>query len=116
MDGYRGQPDGLLFDPAKIDVVAMSPDGAAVELVIIADGPWTGSDEQVNSLQQKVQTYVSYAVDGAMVSAHPGTERLPWRIGIRCYAGAPDGRTSQLLEVLAHRLPAYGGSLIVQQF
>jgi len=28
----------------------------AVEVVIVNDSPWTGSDAQITSLQQKIQT------------------------------------------------------------
>ena len=65
----RKQSEALL-DPGKADLVAETADGV-VELVIVADAPCTGSDGQLSSLQDKVQTYVSFAVDGQMGRSIP---------------------------------------------
>jgi hypothetical protein len=35
------------FDVSKIDLVTVSPDGGAVQLHVVRDAPWTGSDEPV---------------------------------------------------------------------
>ena len=58
----RKQSEALL-DPGKADLVAETADGV-IELAIAADAPCTGSDGQLSSLQDKVQTFVSFAVDG----------------------------------------------------
>jgi hypothetical protein len=62
--------DERLFDPAKVDVCAISQDGV-VELFIVQDHPGTGSDAQLQSRQDKVQTYVSYALDSRDSSRLP---------------------------------------------
>jgi len=102
-----------LFDPTKVDLVAESADGV-VELVILADAPWTGSDAQLRSLQEKVQSYVSYALDGGLRASYPEVAGQPWRILIHSQVGEPDQRTEQVLAGLAERLPNYGGSLLVR--
>jgi len=99
-----------LFDPAKVDVCAIS-EGGVVELFIVQDHPWTGSDAQLQSLQDKVQTYVSYALDGQMVAAYPETLGLRWRIVIHAQTGPPDVRTQTVLDALNQRLTGYGGSI-----
>lgn len=75
MQTGKEKSDERLFDPAKVDVCSVSGDGV-VELVIVQDHPWTGSDAHVESLQQKIQTYVSYALDGQMVADFPQTAGL----------------------------------------
>jgi hypothetical protein len=101
-----------LFDPAKVDVCAISEGhGQDVELFIVQDRPWTGSDAQLQSLQDKVQTYVSYAMDGQMVAAYPETVGLKWRIVIHTQTGSPDVRTQTVLDALNPRLTGYGGSI-----
>ncbi|WP_028653463.1 DUF6572 domain-containing protein [Nocardioides halotolerans] len=102
-----------LFDPTKVDLVAEASDGA-VELVIVADSPWTGSDAQLSSLQEKVQSYVSYALDGGLSTSHPEVAGRPWRILVHSQVGEPDERTQQVLAGVADRLPTYGGSLTVR--
>lgn len=105
----RKQQESLL-DASQVDVVALNADGA-VDLFIVNDSGWTGSDAQLQSLQMKVQAYVSYAVDGPMVAEYPETQGLPWRIVVHAQSGPPDPRTGEVLDALAERLLAYGGSL-----
>jgi hypothetical protein len=104
------QEDGALFDAVKVDVVALSADGS-VELYIVQDHPWTGSDAQLSSLQAKVHNYVGYALDGQLATDYPETVDKPWQIVVRCRSGPPDDRTQNVLTELAKRLRPYGGSL-----
>jgi len=104
--------DGL-FDPAKVDVVGVSADGT-VELFIVQDRPWTGTDAQLGSLQQKIHNYVSYALDGAMVSSYPEVAGTSWRIVIHSHVGEPDNRTTIMLEALREPRLGYGASLVVR--
>ena len=112
----RGRSDddtGAIFDAAKVDLVALSPDGATVCLYIVSDSEWLGSDAQIDSLQAKIQTYVGYAVDGKLAATYPETTNLPWRIVIRCRQGAPDARTQLVLDQLVDPVHRYGGDLVV---
>jgi hypothetical protein len=52
-------------------VVSISPDGSTVILHIVSDAPWTGSDDQLTSLQQKIHNYVGFAADGQLVATYP---------------------------------------------
>ena len=112
-DPKTSPPEGL-FDPTKVDLVALSPDGEVVEIVIVNDSPWTGSDAQVSSLQQKIQTCVGFALDGQMVATYPETEGSPWRIVIADQAGAPDTRSADVIARIAERVRQYGGDLLVR--
>lgn len=108
----KRQPDPL-FETNKVDVVAESVEGT-IDLVIVQDQQWTGSDAQLASLRAKVQTYVSFAVDGLLEEQYPEAAGRPWSIVINCLSGQPDERTQMTLDVLASRLPQYGGSLLVR--
>jgi hypothetical protein len=107
-------PSEVMFDPAKIDLVAVSPDASSAELYIEADLPWTGSDAQIRSLQEKIHSYVGFAMDGQMAEAHPQTAALPWRIVIRCRSGEPDPRTVDVLVRTVEPVRGYGGDLEVR--
>jgi hypothetical protein len=67
----------VLFDPTKVDIVACAPDGTTAELYIVADAPWSGTDAQVRSLQDKIHAYVRFAVDGQMAQLHPELASMP---------------------------------------
>jgi hypothetical protein len=106
----RTEPE-VPFDPTKVDLVALTPNKSTVQLYIVQDAPWTGSDEQLPSLQDKVHTHVSYAVDGQLARDHPRVTALPWQIVLDCQAGGPDARTTAALAELAALVTRHGGNL-----
>lgn len=112
MRSEHGTSDDL-FDATTVDVVGESAHGV-IELIIVADAPWTGSDAQLGSLQQKIQTYVSFALDGQLELSFPEATGRPWCIVLAAQSGPPDDRTLHVLQHLAERLPAYGGSLVIR--
>jgi hypothetical protein len=105
----RSQPEPSLFDPARIDLVAARE--GVVELHVVRDTPWGGSEDEVRTLQEKLQAYVGYALDGQMHTDYPETVGLPWKIVIDSSRGEPDERTAGVLEALRGPLSSYGGEL-----
>jgi hypothetical protein len=103
------------FNDAKVDLVAQSPDGASVLLYVVQAQPWTGSDEQIASLQAKIHNYVGFVLDGQMERTYPDVAGLPWEIVIDCQTGLPDPVSEGVLGHLAEVLPRYGGSLAIRQ-
>jgi hypothetical protein len=79
-----------------IDVVAHDPKTGQVVLVMIEPNEWDGSDEQLLSLQERFNAYVSFLLDGEMAEAHPELAGKPIRIELRC-AHIPDTRALELL-------------------
>jgi hypothetical protein len=57
---------------------------------------WNGSDEQLFSLQERFNAYVSFLLDGEMSESHPEFAGKPTRIELRC-AHMPDTRALELL-------------------
>ncbi len=110
----RAEQEPPLFDPATVDLVALAPDATTVDLMIVADAGWSGSDAQIRSLQEKIQSYVSFAIDGQLVQAYPDVADTPWRIVIDCQAGAPDERTAAIIERTRGPIRNYGGDLEVR--
>lgn len=100
-----------MFDSAKIDSVVLSPEGDRVLLYIFERGGWTGSDEQLISLQEKIHNYVGYATDGQMTRDLPETTGLPWHIVIESQAGPLDRRSAEMINRLADPVRRYGGDL-----
>ena len=106
------QAGEALFSAGQVDLVALVDD--TVELHIVVDVPWTGSDRQLVSLQEKVHNYIGYASDGQLVGDYPQTQGLPWRIVVNCRTGPPDSRSAETLRLLQERVPLHGGELAVQ--
>src|SRR5207247_7151139 len=81
---------------ALIDVIAQDPKTDEVVLVMNQPDEWNGSDEQLLSLQERFNAYVSFLLDGEMAEAHPELVGKPTRIELRC-AHMPDARALELL-------------------
>jgi len=81
-----------------IDALGIDPASGRLTLVIRHDAPWDGSDPQLFLLQEKLNAYLSFALDGEMADAYPHFASHPLTLRIDTTA-TPDART---LHLLAH--------------
>jgi hypothetical protein len=79
-----------------IDALGIDQTSGRVLLVIRHDTPWDGSGMQLYLLQEKLNAYLSFALDGEMAEAYPDFARRPLALRIDC-ATPPDPRTLHLL-------------------
>ena len=79
-----------------IDVIAHDSKTGEAVLVMNEPNEWNGSDEQLLSLQERFNAYVSFLLDGEMAEAHTELAGKPTRIELRC-AHIPDTRALELL-------------------
>jgi len=86
-----------------IDVIAHDPKTGEVVLVMDEPNDWDGSDEQLLSLQERFNAYVSFLLDGEMAEAHPELGCKRARIELRC-AHIPDARALELLGLIHDQL------------
>jgi len=86
-----------------IDVIAYDPKAGEVVLVMNQPNELDGSDDQLLSLQERFNAYVSFLLDGEMAEAHPELSGKPTRIELRC-AHMPDPRALELLGLIHDQL------------
>jgi hypothetical protein len=86
-----------------IDVIAQDAKTGEVVLVMNEPNEWDGSDEQLLSLQERFNAYVSFLLDGEMAGTHPELASKPARIELRC-AHMPDTRALELLGLIHDQL------------
>jgi uncharacterized protein DUF6572 len=79
-----------------IDVIAQDAKTGDVVLVMNEPNEWDSSDEQLLTLQERFNTYVSFLLDGEMAEVHPELVGKPTRIELRC-AHMPETRALELL-------------------
>ena len=79
-----------------IDIIAHDPKTGEAVLIMKEPNEWDGSDEQLLSLQERFNTYVSFLLDGEIEAGHPELAGKPARIEVRC-AHMPDSRALELL-------------------
>jgi hypothetical protein len=110
----RQSPPQSLFDPGKIDLVTQDPSGGA-NLYVVQDQPWIGSEEEAESLEQKLRTYVNFAREGQMQDMYPELRGQPWRIFIDTYVGPPPAECWEQLSALGDVIRDLGGDLSVHE-
>jgi uncharacterized protein DUF6572 len=86
-----------------IDLIAHDPKTNEVVLVMNEPNEWEGSDEQLLSLQERFNVYVSFLLDGEMAEAHPELAGKRTRVELRC-AHIPDTRALELLGLIHDQL------------
>ena len=86
-----------------IDVIAHDAKTDEVVLVMNEPNEWDGSDEQLFSLQERFNAYISFLLDGEMAEAHPDLAGKSARIELRC-AHMPDPRALELLALIHDQL------------
>ena len=86
-----------------IDVIAQDAKTGEVVLVMNEPNEWDSSDEQLLSLQERFNAYVSFLLDGEMESGHPELAGKPARIEVRC-THMPDSRALELLGLIHDQL------------
>jgi hypothetical protein len=86
-----------------IDVIAHDPKTGEVVLVMDEPDEWDGSDEQLLTIQERFNAYVSFLLDGEMAADHPDLAGKPVRIELRC-AHVPDTRAIELLGLIHDQL------------
>jgi hypothetical protein len=95
-----------------IDLLTHDPKRNDVTLVMVEPRPWDGTAERLFQLQEKLNAYVSFALDGEMAEAYPALVGLPLVILLEC-ATYPDDATIDLLEKVRTQLGFQGIDLQV---
>jgi hypothetical protein len=101
-----------LDNPGLVDDVRV-PLVGRVELVLSVD-LWDGSDHRQLLLQEKLNRYVEYVLDGDLRAAHPTAAGRPWAVVIES-AAAPDARTAAYVQHADLVLRESGGGLELRQ-
>src|SRR6476660_860010 len=86
-----------------IDVIAHDPKTGEAVLVMNEPNEWDSSDEQLLSLQERLNAYVSFLLDGEMESGHPELAGKRARIEVRC-THMPGSRALELLGLIHDQL------------
>jgi len=94
-------------NPAVIDLITTDADADNVVLVMIERRPWGSSREQFKQIEEKVNRYMGYALDGFLVEHYPQHEGRPVRIRLDC-AEQPHGEAERFVEAMAQSVQAYG--------
>src|SRR2546430_5281965 len=83
-------------ETAVIDLVSYNAKTDTYSLIIVEERPWDGSGQRLLELQQRVNDYLSFALDGEMTRLYPDSRGKQVRILLSCM-NEPDSITSEFL-------------------
>ncbi len=114
------EPETPLTAPARgvehagvIDALTHDPATGIVTLLMVESRPWDGSELQLFQLQEKLNAYLSFALDGEMDDAYPALVGKPLLIQLDC-ATTPDAMTRSLLKMVRDQIAFQGIDLQVR--
>ena len=100
---YAGVIDLLVHDAGRDEVA----------LVMVEPRPWDGSELRLFQLQEKINAYLSFALDGEMADEYPTLAGKPLRLQLEC-ATAPDPAALRFLGVVGDQIAFQGIKLEVR--
>src|SRR4051794_1710530 len=107
----RGYQHPVIENPDAVDLVVARRDGTVI-LSMFEERPWDGSELRLRQLEKKVNSYLSFVLDGHMQRQHPDIE--PKQVQIRLdYLGRMDERTRALLPSIESTLAEYGIDFVI---
>lgn len=92
-----------LDKPAVLDAIAHDTRADEAVLAMFETRPWSGEDWQLFQLQEKLNAYVSFALDGEMTESYPALAGKNLRIQLRS-VHEPDDRTLGFCERIREQL------------
>lgn len=92
-----------LQHPNVIDSIAHDSASDEVVLIMTEPRPWDGTDRRVYELQEKVNAYLSFALDGEMVELLPQLAGKNVRLQLECIEH-PDPKTAHFLGLIQQQI------------
>lgn len=89
-DEPTAEPAGEIYEPRGahnpriVDLIARDPERDEVVLAILEPRPWDGSDERLRQLEDKLNAYFGYVLDGFLVRDYPAYRDLPVCVRLDC--------------------------------
>ena len=90
-----------------IDLIAQDPDTNILILGMTEPRPWDGTDRRIFQLQEKVNAYLSFALDGEMAEHFPQFADKTVRLQLECVE-PPDEKTNYFIGVIREQIGFQG--------
>jgi hypothetical protein len=107
-DGPRGVEHAHV-----IDIVANDANTGEVVLIMLEPRPWDGSELRLFQLQEKVNAYLSFALDGEMSEVYPQLMGQRLRLQVDC-VDLPDETVVDFLSAVREQIGFQGINLEVR--
>ena len=96
-----------------MDLIEVDPVSADVVLVMIERRPWGTDPRQVRQIEEKINRYLAYALDGHLAEHYPQYQGKRVAIRLDC-AEAPTGEALRFVGAAEHATSAHGVGFVVK--
>ena len=90
-----------------IDLVADDSRTGEAVLIMLEPRPWDATEQRLFQLQEKINAYLSFALDGEMAEAYPALANRPLRLQLDC-AGMPGADVVGFLSTVREQIAFQG--------
>ena len=84
-------------NPSVIDLIAVDAESNAIVLAMVEKRPWDAHPQQLKQIEEKINRYLGYVVDGFFVEQYPQYKGRAVQIRLDC-ADAPVGEAIAFLD------------------
>jgi hypothetical protein len=95
-----------------VDLITLDAAADTVVLAMFESRAWGSSPEQFRQIEEKINRYMGYALDGFLVEHYPAYEGKPVRIRLDC-AEAPTGEAVRFVEAATRAITDHGLEFVV---
>ena len=99
-------------NPKLVDLVTTDPVSGAVVLAMFERRAWGANPAQFRQIEEKINRYLGYALDGFLVQHYPQYEGKPVQVRLDC-AEVPHGDAVGFIQAAHDAIQAAGLQLIV---
>jgi hypothetical protein len=99
-------------NPMIMDLITLDPASDCVVMVMIERRPWGASPRQLNEIEEKINRYLGYALDGFLAQQYPQYRGKSVQIRLDC-AEAPHGLAASFVEAAQRATYAHGIQFLV---
>lgn len=100
-------------NPAVLDALGEDKVTGEVVLVMFEPRPWTLGDQQLFQLQEKLNAYMSFALDGELAEQLPQLANRPVRVQLNC-AEPPPAPVVEFLSKVREQVSYQGINFVVE--
>ena len=94
-------------NPAVVDLITLDKATDTVVLVMIERRPWNAAREQFKQIEEKLNRYMGYVLDGFLAEQYPQYRGKAVQIRLDC-AEAPHGEAVRFVEAMTHATRSHG--------
>jgi hypothetical protein len=95
-----------------VDLISVDAASDKVVLTMIERRAWGAADNQFQQIEEKINRYMGYALDGFLAEHYPHFEGKPVQIRLEC-AEAPHGEAALFVKAAARAAADHGLEMVV---